>query len=119
MTRRIDLGPIAAIPEGEGRNFQIGTLRLAVFRTREGRVFATQAECPHRGGPLADGLVGGTTLVCPLHEWTFDLRSGMALNGGCGIRMYPVTQNADGWLSLDVEEDGTPPPWRTSDYVKF
>jgi nitrite reductase (NADH) small subunit len=119
MTKHIPLGPVSEIPKGEGRTFRIGDLRIAVFRSREGRVHATQADCPHRGGPLADGLVGGTTLVCPLHEWSFDLLTGMALNGSCGIRTYPVTQSADGTLFLTIEEDGSQPPWRVTDYAKF
>jgi nitrite reductase (NADH) small subunit len=118
MTKHYKLGPVSAIPRGEGRTYRVGDQRIAVFRSREGRVFATQAECPHRGGPLADGLVGGTTLVCPLHEWSFDLQSGMALNGSCGLRTYPVTQGRDGSLVLEMEEDGTQPPWRVTDYSK-
>ena len=118
MTRHVRLGSIAEVPPGEGRTFQIGGLRIAVFHSRGGRVFATQAECPHRRGPLADGLLGDSTLVCPLHDWSFDLLSGMALNGGCGIRTYPIAQQPDGTLVLDVAEDGTPPPWRVTDYAK-
>jgi nitrite reductase (NADH) small subunit len=118
VSRRIDLGPLAAIPRGEGRAVHVGALRIAVFHARDGRVFATQAECPHRGGPLADGLVGGTTLICPLHEWSFDLVTGMPLSGQCGLQTYPVTRNPDGTLVLEVEEDGSPPAWRTSDYSK-
>jgi nitrite reductase (NADH) small subunit len=49
-----------------------------------------QAACPHKGGPLADGLVGGTTLICPLHAWKFDLATGQALFGDCGLKTYPV-----------------------------
>jgi nitrite reductase (NADH) small subunit len=118
MTKRVRLGVVTEIPKGEGRVFRIEAFRVAVFHSREGRFFATQAECPHRGGPLADGLLGGTTLICPLHEWSFDLLSGMALNGTCGLRTYPVTQSSDGALVLEMEEDGTPPPWRTTDYSK-
>jgi nitrite reductase (NADH) small subunit len=118
MVRRIELGPLDAIPKGEGRTYRVGMLRIAIFHARDGRVFATQADCPHRGGPLADGLLGGTRLICPLHEWAFDLVSGMALNGDCGIRTYPVTSAPDGTLILHVEEDGTPPAWRTTDYSK-
>jgi nitrite reductase (NADH) small subunit len=118
VTRRLTLGPAGAIPNGEGRNYRVGMQQIAVFRTREGRLFATQAECPHQGGPLADGLLGGTTLVCPLHEWSFDLNSGMPLNGTCGIRMYPIKQNAEGMLVLEIEDDGEPPPWRITDYSK-
>jgi nitrite reductase (NADH) small subunit len=118
MIKHIQLGSISEIPKGEGRTFNVGDLRFAVFHSRDGRVFATQAECPHRGGPLADGLVGGTTLVCPLHDWSFDLLSGMALNGSCGLRMYPVTRAADGSLTIELEEDGGPPAWRVTDYVR-
>ena len=67
------LCPISEIPPGEGRNFSAFGEEVAVFHTRAGQVYAVQASCPHRGGPLADGLVGGTTLICPLHSWKFDL----------------------------------------------
>ena len=65
MAERYSLGPIHHIPPGEGRNFKLGDRKVAVFRTRDGGVFATQASCPHRAGPLADGLLGGHSLVCP------------------------------------------------------
>jgi nitrite reductase (NADH) small subunit len=109
---------VSQVPPGEGRNYEVGGVRVAVFRSRDGRVFATQGECPHRGGPLADGLLGGTTLICPLHEWSFDLLSGMALTGSCGIRVYPIALRADGTLMLEIEEDGSQPAWRVSDYTK-
>lgn len=84
------LAPLVAIPTGEGREFEVAGERIAVFRTRGGGVFAVQAHCPHKAGPLADGLVGGETLVCPLHSWKFDLATGEALNGNCGLKTYPV-----------------------------
>src|ERR1044071_7787515 len=59
----VTIDAVSSIPPGEGRTFEVGSLRIAVFHTRHGEVFATQAECPHRGGPLADGLLGGSTLV--------------------------------------------------------
>jgi len=103
----IALGPIGQIPPGEGRNFEVQGRRIAVFHTRIGEVFATQAECPHRVGPLADGLLGGTTLVCPLHAWKFDLRTGEALYGNCGLATYPVRMSETGeiFLTLDVESE--------------
>jgi nitrite reductase (NADH) small subunit len=119
MSRHARLGTLAAIPKGEGRTYELGPTRVAVFHGRDGRVFATQAECPHRGGPLADGLVGGTTLVCPLHEWSFDLLSGMALHGSCGISVYPCHIDDHGSVVLELEEDGAPPPFRVADYQKF
>jgi nitrite reductase (NADH) small subunit len=119
MVKHIRLGAVTRIPKGEGRTFDVGPLEVAVFHGRDGRVFATQAQCPHRNGPLADGLLGGTTLVCPLHEWTFDLVSGMALHGTCGILTYPIQIDADGALVLEIEEDGGPPPWRVTNYEKY
>jgi nitrite reductase (NADH) small subunit len=98
----IALGPLGQIPPGEGRNFEVQGRRIAVFHTRTGEVFATQAECPHRVGPLADGLLGGTTLVCPLHSWKFDLRSGQALYGTCDLITYPVRLSAAGEILLTL-----------------
>jgi nitrite reductase (NADH) small subunit len=119
MSKHVRIGPLANIPKGEGRNFELGSVKVAVFHGRDGRVFATQAECPHRQGPLADGLVGGTTLVCPLHEWSFDLVSGMALQGSCGIRIYPIVTDGQGNLVIEMDDDGKQPQWRVSNYDKF
>jgi len=118
MIQHIPLAPASQIPLGEGRTFKVCGTGIAVFRTREGRVFATQAQCPHRNGPLSDGLVGETTLICPLHEWSFDLSTGMALTGSCGVRVYPVAERADGTLIVEMGDDGSPPPFRHTDYSK-
>jgi nitrite reductase (NADH) small subunit len=102
MPQQHDLGPTAQIPPGEGRTFDVGGRQVAVFRSRDGRVFATQATCPHRGGPLADGLVGDGVVVCPLHEWRFDLASGATPNGTCPLAVYPLTVDAAGHLTLEL-----------------
>ena len=94
------LGRLADIPPGEGRTFDLDGLRLAVFHTRTGGVFATQADCPHRQGPLADGMLAGTTVTCPLHERVFDLTTGEPLAGECGLRIYPVRMTDGGVLLL-------------------
>ena len=84
------VAPLSAIPPGEGRTFEVAGERIAVFHTRTGEVFATQAKCPHKGGPLADGLVGGRTLICPLHTWKFDLTTGETILGSCPVKTYPA-----------------------------
>lgn len=104
-TREVCLGPLGQIPPGEGRNFDVQGQQIAVFHTRTGEVFATQAECPHRVGPLADGLLGGTTLVCPLHAWKFDLRTGQALYGTCDLTTYPVRLSAAGEILLTLHPE--------------
>lgn len=98
----VTIGSIQSIPEGEGRSFDVGKKRLAVFRTRQGRVYATQAECPHQRGPLADGLVGSQTLICPLHSLKFDLGTGRALDGSCQLAVYPARVGANGQILVDV-----------------
>ena len=77
------LGPLDQIPVGEARVFQIDGQHVAIFRCRSGDVFATSAECPHRGGPLADGLIGKHSVICPLHGFLFDLRTGDATGRDC------------------------------------
>jgi nitrite reductase (NADH) small subunit len=102
MSSEIMVGLIQAIPAGEGRNFEISGEHVSIFHTRTGKVFATQAECPHRGGPLADGLLGGTTLVCPLHSWKFELGTGEPLMGDCAIKTYPVRLDEGGHLLVTI-----------------
>lgn len=103
----LTVAPLQAVPEGEGRTFAMRGERVAVFRTREGRVYAVQAECPHRGGPLADGLTGGMTLVCPLHALKFDLSTGVALDGSCSLRTFPVRVDGAGQIVITMgEADG-------------
>lgn len=100
------LGPLYLIPPGEGRTFDVAGTRIAVFRTRKGELFATDAKCPHRNGPLADGLVGDHSVICPLHAWQFDLRTGEALTGSCKLTTYPVIVTPDGmiWVTISVPE---------------
>jgi nitrite reductase (NADH) small subunit len=100
--QEITLGPLHLIPPGEGRNFAIESERITVFHMRSGELFATQAGCPHRNGPLADGLVGDGTVICPLHAWKFDLRSGQLYGGDCKLKTYPVRVTPDGLIALTV-----------------
>ncbi|TEA76972.1 nitrite reductase small subunit NirD [Allopusillimonas ginsengisoli] len=51
---------------------------IAVFRASDGHVFAVFNRCPHKGGPLSDGLVHGHTVTCPLHNWNINLENGEA-----------------------------------------
>ncbi len=87
---------------GEGRVFSVAGEEIAVFHTRAGQVYAVQAECPHRQGPLADGLVGGTTVMCPLHARKFNLATGEELNGDCPLKTYPIRLTESGEMRLGV-----------------
>lgn len=67
------------IPPREGRAVQIMGHELAIFNLGD-RFLATENRCPHRNGPLADGIISGQAIVCPLHSWKFDLVSGAIVN---------------------------------------
>ena len=99
------VGPLDAVPRGEGRVFEVAGQRLAVFRTHGDQVFATQEHCPHLGGPLADGLIDRGTVICPLHDRTYDLRSGAGVNTECQVRTYPASVGADGAIVVEVGQD--------------
>jgi nitrite reductase (NADH) small subunit len=81
---------------------------MAIFHLRSGEVFATQAVCPHRGGPLADGLVGAGTVICPLHSWKFDLKSGEPLLGSCPIRIFPAQLDTQNRIVVTVTASDSP-----------
>lgn len=104
LTLDHNLGSLEQVPIGEGRQFKIGHMPVVVFRTRKGGVYATQALCPHKAGPLADGLIGGETLVCPLHNYKFDLGNGQSIGDECkALKTYPITVNESGELLLSLE----------------
>ncbi len=104
--RTYNLGPASRIPPGEGRSFEIAGRAVAVFRTRDGALHATQARCPHRQGPLADGLVGGRTVVCPLHAFKFDLATGAPVGNDCvALRTFPVVLTDAGDVLLSMPEE--------------
>jgi nitrite reductase (NADH) small subunit len=67
-----------AIPAKEGRAVNIGGQELAIFNLGD-RFVAIENQCPHKGGPLCDGIVSGSVVVCPLHGWRFDLNTGLAV----------------------------------------
>ena len=102
------IGHLSQIPRGEGRQFDIDGRLVAVFHLRNGDVYATQAACPHRGGPLADGIIGGTTVICPLHGKRFDLATGQEHTGQtataeCALVTFParVTEQAEIMVSME------------------
>jgi len=88
VTRWIKLTHVDNVPPREGRVVRLGTTQIAVFNTEQG-FMAVENRCPHGGGPLADGIVGGTTVTCPLHNWRVCLKSG-EVTKGCADGAPPV-----------------------------
>jgi Ferredoxin subunits of nitrite reductase and ring-hydroxylating dioxygenases len=105
-----DLGPLDRIPLGEGRTFRVGERDVAVFNTRTG-IFATDALCPHRAGRLADGLVGGGKVICPLHARMFALDTGQPVGNDCpALTTYRTHVTNAMHVELWID-DGERPDW--------
>ncbi|GAA2871468.1 nitrite reductase [Actinoplanes cyaneus] len=93
------LGPLSDIPFGEGRTYAVGDDMIAIFRLRDGSLRAVSAVCPHKGGPLADGQIDNSVVVCPLHLFAWDLSTGCSQSGQPSIDVYPVRVD-DGQIVL-------------------
>lgn len=80
------------IPLREGRSVRLGEEEIAIFNLGD-RYVAVDNSCPHRGGPLCDGIVAGDTVVCPLHGWKISLETGAVLKPDVCVRVgtYPVS----------------------------
>jgi nitrite reductase (NADH) small subunit len=99
------LGPLGQIPVGEGREFTVGGERVAVFRGRDGRLYACEGVCPHQGGRISDGILGGGQVVCPLHSYKFDLADGRQVGAACEpLRTFPVWLDDGDSLMLQLED---------------
>jgi len=93
-----DVPPLGArrVPREQG-------LAVAVFRTADGRVFALLDRCPHKGGPLSQGIVFGESVACPLHNWTISLVDGEARapDAGCAVRFACKVDAGEVYLDAD------------------
>jgi nitrite reductase (NADH) small subunit len=98
-TRGVLLGSVEQVPIGQGFCFIVEGQEIAVFRQRDGRVFATQNRCPHKQGPLAEGIIGNGTVVCPLHAHRFDMSNGQGSEARECVKVYPV-QLSNGIMTL-------------------
>ncbi|ANY22666.1 Rieske (2Fe-2S) protein [Gordonia terrae] len=94
------VGPIADLQIGESRAYAVQDRQVAVFRLTDGTLRATDAVCPHRGGPLADGQFDLGRVVCPLHQYAFGLADGRCTTDGIGsVGVYRVEER-DGDIVL-------------------
>ena len=93
---------IDEIPVLGARVLQYDGGNIALFRPAADRVFALTDRCPHRGGPLSQGIVSGDTVTCPLHGWNIRLDSGQACAPDVGCARSHAVELRDGivWLSL-------------------
>jgi nitrite reductase (NADH) small subunit len=102
MTRWIEIGTLGDIPVLGSRVVRTASGDIAVFRTGDDEVFALDDRCPHKGGPLSQGIVHNKRVTCPLHNFVIELKSGMAVapDEGC-TRSHPIkVENGVVWLGV-------------------
>jgi nitrite reductase (NADH) small subunit/3-phenylpropionate/trans-cinnamate dioxygenase ferredoxin subunit len=101
MGQGVPIGRASDVPEGTGRVVEAGGRTLAVFNVG-GRFYALDNECGHRGGPLGEGDLDGTTVVCPWHAWRWDVTTGGNVNNpAVKVGCYPVTER-EGSLFVEL-----------------
>lgn len=102
MTLFIDIGALDDIPAQGARVVKTAEGCVAIFRTADDRVFAMEDRCPHKGGPLSEGIVHGDRVTCPLHNWVFDMNSGQAQGADEGMVRTFAAKVEGGRVFLDA-----------------
>lgn len=104
MNDRIDIGALDDIRPRGARLVKTAFGCVAIFRTADDQVFALDDKCPHKGGPLSNGIQHGEAVTCPLHNWVIDLNTGAAQGADEGlVRTYPV-EVEDGRIILTLAD---------------
>lgn len=102
----IRIGALSDIPRRGARCVRQGGMTIAVFRTADDRIFALEDKCPHRNGPLSQGIVHDGCVTCPLHNWVISLESGEAQGVDEGrTATFPIRLDGDAIL-LDLYPRG-------------
>ena len=87
----LDIGPVTQIEPGMAATLPVeGGEEIAVFHTTRGEVYALVNKCPHKAGPLSQGIVHGRSVTCPLHSWNIDLATGQATGADAGKGCTPT-----------------------------
>jgi len=105
MTKWIEIGALNDIPVLGSRVVRTPSGDIAVFRTADDEVFALDDRCPHKGGPLSQGIVFGEHVACPLHNWTIELSTGCAVapDIGCAARYRVRIEGRAVSVAFDTE----------------
>jgi nitrite reductase (NADH) small subunit len=97
----VEIGAADDVPRLGARKVRLGGVDIAVFRTQDDRYFALDDRCPHKGGPLSQGIVHGERVTCPLHNLVVDLASGEVVgpDEGCVARHQVKVESGRLWLA--------------------
>ena len=100
MSQWLEITEVNEIPELGSRVIETDTVNIALFRGKEDKIFAIKDECPHKQGPLSQGIMHGDSVTCPLHNWKISLVSGEALGADEGCTNIYETKVEDGVIYL-------------------
>jgi nitrite reductase [NAD(P)H], small subunit len=96
MSNWVEIGRLSDIPQRGARCVDTPIGRIAVFRTAADEVYAIEDRCPHKGGPLSQGIVHGAQVTCPLHNWVFSLETGLAQGADEGaVRTFALKRDGE------------------------
>jgi nitrite reductase (NADH) small subunit len=106
----VRVGALDDLPLGEGRAVHVGAREIALFRAADREVHAIHARCPHANGPLADGILAGGRVTCPLHAWKIEVATGEATSpaGNCdAVQTYTLELRGDEvWVEVPGDRRG-------------
>ena len=99
----VPIGKVENIPQRGARCVKHGDKTIAIFRTSENEVFALEDKCPHKNGPLSQGIIHDNCVTCPLHNWVISLKTGQAQGADTGqTQSYSVrVEDAEIFLKVD------------------
>lgn len=102
--------PLSSLLSEQGRRVQAGQTELAVFLLSNGEVRALENRCPHKGGSLAEGIVGGEYVFCTQHDWKICMNDGeaQAPDKGCTRTFKAWIEGDDAVIELSHPGDGAP-----------
>lgn len=103
MPHWVKVAPLNEIPILGARVVRHDGLEIGVFRTEDNRIFAINNACPHKGGPLSQGIVYGDKVACPLHSWKISLVDGKAEEPDIGQTACYNTKVEDGFVYLELK----------------
>jgi nitrite reductase (NADH) small subunit len=87
----VRIGELNDIPVRGSRKLNIGPTRIAIFRTSDDQIYALEDACPHKKGPLSEGIVHDGCVTCPLHNWVISLENGQAQGADEGVtKTFPI-----------------------------
>ncbi len=100
----IDIGAAADVPLRGARVIKTAGGDIAIFKAADGGIFALNDKCPHKGGPLSQGVVHGRAVTCPMHNWIVSLETGQAqgADSGCAHRLAVRVENGRILLAVDA-----------------